>query len=111
MTDTHPEPARVDESTSVKCAKCGYSNHTEDDRCSQCHASLYVLCGRCGRTNQRNLSYCKDCGERLHARFRHLRYLLAKLPVVSRGIRVLYGIIFLVFILIIYKVIILMANL
>ena len=111
MTDTHSEHFQVAESTDVKCAKCGHPNHAEDDRCTKCHASLYVLCGRCGRTNQRVLSHCKDCGDRLHARFRRLRYLLGKLPLMSSGIPILYVLIFLVFIIVIYKVITLIANL
>ena len=111
MTDPHPEPSPAAESARVKCAKCGQLNPTESDRCGRCHASLYVMCGRCGRINQRFLSHCKDCGDRLHARFRHLRYLLAKLPLLSQGIRLWHVLVFLVFILVVYWVITFLANL
>ena len=112
MSDRKKEerPANAAENLAVVCAKCGFTNRGGDDFCDQCNANLFIRCDQCGRRNQRIRSRCAECGHRLHRWFWRCRYRLNRLFPPTSKIQASHLVLFVILILIVYKLIIMIAG-
>ncbi len=50
----------------IRCAKCGFLNHTKADNCRSCGRHLWINCHLCGEVNARVNQACDACRGQLH---------------------------------------------
>ena len=103
-------PADATAAGVVVCAKCGFGNRGGDDFCDQCNANLYLRCDHCGQRNQRIRSRCAQCGRRLHRWFWRWRYRFGRLFPPTAKIKFSHLILFLILILLVYKIVVMLAG-
>jgi len=60
----------MENTTVIRCAKCGTINVRHLTLCERCGEALYLKCRRCGERNTRDRRYCAICGRSLRGLFR-----------------------------------------